>query len=83
MSKSFKKNPVGKVKGFQKDDYWSKVRATTKNILRSKDVSELEEVALPSPKSIVNDYDVVDQIYRCDSDCRCVTNYGFKKCISK
>ncbi len=83
MSKSFKKNPVGKVKGFDKDKYWSRVRATTKNILRNKDISELEEVALPSPKTIVNDYDYVDYIFRCDEDCRCIKEYGFKKCIKK
>ncbi len=83
MSKSFKKNPVGKLKGLNKDKYWSRVRATTKNILRSKDISELEEVALPSPKTIVNDYDYVDYIFRCDEGCRCIKEYGFKKCINK
>ncbi len=86
MGKSYKKNPVVKDKGFDKDNYWRRVRGTTKNILRSKDISELEEVPLPNPKTIVNDYDYRDWINSCidDNNCYCMKEFGNKdKCKRK
>jgi hypothetical protein len=86
MSKSFKKNPVVKNKGWDKDNYWRRVRGATKNILRSKDISELEEVPLPNPKEIVNDYEYNDWISKCmdDSECYCMRNFGNRdKCKRK
>ena len=86
MGKSFKKHPVNKIKGRDKENYWRRVRGTTKNILRSKDINELEEVPLPDPKEIVNDYEYVDYISNCiDTDnCYCMKNFGNKdKCKRK
>jgi hypothetical protein len=85
MSKSFKKNPIGKTKGIDKDNYWKRVRGTTKTMLRSKDIEELEEASIPDPKTIVNDYDYIDQWYICDGgeQCRCIKDYGYKKCVKK
>jgi len=86
MGKSFKKNPVGKIKGWDKDNYWRRVRGATKNILRSKDIQELEEVPLPNPQEIVNDYEYTDYISNCidSNDCRCLREFGSKnKCKRK
>lgn len=68
MSKSFKKNPVQKIRGRQKEDYWSKVRSKTKTVLRSKHYTEIDEELLPHEKEIVNDYDYIEQIGRNEDD---------------
>jgi len=86
MSKSYKKSPVNKIKGLNKDNYWRRVRGTTKNILRNRGVSELEEVSLPNPKEIVNDYDYNDYISNCINveDCNCMKEFGNQdKCKRK
>lgn len=67
MSKSYKKNPVTKVNGGLKKDYWSKVRSRTKTILNSTPVEEIDEI-LPDPKTLINDYDYVDKVIRKEED---------------
>jgi len=62
MSRSYKKTPVTKRDGVMKDTYWRTVRSRTKNILRSKDIEELDEDGLPDPKTIINDYNYIDSI---------------------
>jgi hypothetical protein len=59
MGKSFKKNPVSRVKGPLKDTYWKSIRRSIKNVMSSVGLEELEE-KLPDPKTIVNDYDYID-----------------------
>lgn len=61
MGKSFKKEPVKKINGSAKKEYWSRIRSATKNVIRSKDIEDLDEV-IPDPKTIINDYDYVDSI---------------------
>tara|TARA_R110000822_G_scaffold73916_2_gene177811 strand:- start:722 stop:949 length:228 start_codon:yes stop_codon:yes gene_type:complete len=68
MGKSFKKNPIEKVNGHQKDSYWGTVRSRVKTALRSKHYSEIDEGCLPDPKEIVNDYNYIDQIAIFDKD---------------
>ena len=85
MSKSYKKTPISKIKGNDKDNYWKRVRSSTNNLLRSKDINQLKELSLPDPKSIVNDYDYTDQWWMCGDieKCKCEKHYGFKKCLRK
>lgn len=67
MGKSFKKNPVKKIHGRSKDDYWSKVRSRTKTILNSTPLEELDE-KIPDPKELINDYNYIDWIGRNETD---------------
>jgi hypothetical protein len=67
MGKSFKKNPVSKIKGPMKDTYWKTVRRTTKTVMSSVELEELEE-KLPAPQTIINDYDYIDMIGRDETD---------------
>ena len=82
MSKSTKL-PVLKDRGWRKSEYWKVIRRTWKSIIKgSRDV---EEIDLPHPHSIVNDYDYHDWISSCiwDNDCYCMREYGVKKCSRK
>jgi hypothetical protein len=67
MGKSFKKNPVSKIKGPMKDTYWKSIRRSTKTVMSSVDLEELEE-KLPDPKTLINDYDYIDGIWRNEND---------------
>jgi hypothetical protein len=67
MGKSFKKNPVKKIHGRSKEDYWSKVRSRTKTILNSTPVEELDE-KIPDPKELINDYSYIDWVGRDETD---------------
>ena len=59
MSRSYKKTPIVKMQGILKDTYWKSIRRSTKNVMNSVDLEQLEE-KLPNPKTIINDYDYVD-----------------------
>lgn len=63
MGKSFKKEPVVKIHGRSKEDYWSKVRSRTKTILNSTPIEELDD-KIPHAKELINDYNYVDVIIR-------------------
>lgn len=67
MGKSFKKNPVKKVNGPLRKDYWSKVRSRTKTILNSLPLDEIDE-KLPDAKTMVNDHDYIDYVGRDEDD---------------
>lgn len=67
MGKSFKKNPVKKIHGRSKEDYWSKVRSRTKTILNSTPIEELDE-KIPDAKELINDYNYVDLAIRNEED---------------
>ena len=62
MSRSYKKNPVRKIRGKSKEEYWSTVRSRTKTVLRSKDPSDIDDELLIDPKDIINDYNYTDTI---------------------
>lgn len=62
MSRSYKKNPVQKIRGRSKEDYWSTIRSRTKTVLRSKDPSEIDDEILLDPKEIINDYNYTETI---------------------
>lgn len=68
MGKSFKKTPIKKIKGPKKDNYWGAIRSKTKNVLRSKHYSEIDDELLPDPKTIINDCDYIEQIALGDED---------------
>ena len=53
---------IDKIKGKNNDQYWSKIRSRTKNILRSKDISEIDEDLLPDPKELINNYTYHERI---------------------
>lgn len=63
MGKSYKKELVKKINGSVKKDYWSRVRSVTKNVIRSKDIEDLDD-SIPDPKSIINDYNYIDGTWR-------------------
>lgn len=58
MSKSFKK-PVIKDKSGKKH-YHRRIRSRIKNIIRSKDITELEDELLPLEQELINDYNYSD-----------------------
>lgn len=45
--------------------YWSRIRSVIKNKLRS---SNLEDVVLPNPREIINDYDYCDYSFLSEDD---------------
>ena len=55
MGKSFKKNPVKKIHGSQKETYHKSIRNRTKTIMRSLPIEEIDE-NLPDARVILNDY---------------------------
>lgn len=57
MSRSVKKAIV---KDSKPDKYWKQIRSTIKNTIRSSSLEDLEELEIPDPKTIVNDYDYCD-----------------------
>ena len=59
MSRSYKKTPIVKIQGILKNTYWKSIRRSTKNVMKSVDLEQLEE-KLPDPKNIINDYDYID-----------------------
>lgn len=80
MSRSYKKNLIGKGGRWLKAKYWSIVRSRHKTELNS----GVHPQDLTNPKAIVNDYDYCDYTYSCkESPCRCEKEYKFKKCLSK
>lgn len=50
-----------------KDTYWKSIRRSTKTVMSSVDLEELEE-KLPDPKTLINDYDYIDGIWRNEND---------------
>lgn len=83
MSRSYKKTKIVKDAGSSKKSYWKKVRRKFKTILKSAD--DIDEVILPEPKEIVNDYDYSDYSFNCENeeDCYCIKKYGRRKCTQK
>ena len=63
MSRSKRKDII-KDGGFS-SEYWRHVRRVQNNSLRSNlQLIDLEEIEIPQPKTIVNDYDYCDYIFR-------------------
>jgi hypothetical protein len=81
MSNSYKKIPISKITGYLRKDYWKIIRRKIKSKLQ--DTGDYEELQLPEPQEICNDYDYIDYILCCDGDCRCLKEYGRKKCLDK
>lgn len=59
MSRSFKL-PIYKDRGRYKKKYWKWVRSSINNVLRSQLCNDLDNLELPNPKTIVNDWDYSD-----------------------
>jgi len=66
MGKSYKK-PIVKDKSGKKG-YHSRIRSRVKNIIRSKDITELEDALLPLDQELINDYDYSDYKLILDDD---------------
>lgn len=58
MSRSYKKAIV-KDRGL-KDYYWKKIRRVTKQIVKSLSIDNSDDILLPHPKEVMNDYDYSD-----------------------
>lgn len=58
MSRSYKK-AIYKDKGL-KDIYWKSIRRTTNQKVKELLKNEIDEVFLPDPKSLINDYNYCD-----------------------
>ncbi len=83
MSRSRKKVPIYKDRGFRKDSYWKTVRRRYKTIIKGN--RDEESLQFPNPKTIVNDYDYCDWLSDCryKDNCYCIRTFGRKKCIQK
>jgi hypothetical protein len=82
MSRSYKKTNVTKYKGYRKDNYWKTVRKNINQKLKT--TENFEDIELPDPKSIIDDYDYVDEVFVCTKEeCYCIKRYGRKRCKEK
>lgn len=66
MSRSKKKHAVAKDRGMTTHEYWSTIRHEWKQTLRTN--WEDEDIYFRNPKSIINDYNYCDWIYRADKE---------------
>lgn len=82
MSRSYKK-PIIKdsPRRYKKSSaYWRRIR----RVIKSKLNELYDDLFLPIPREIVNDYDYSDYTSRCtEENCICVKLYGRKKCGEK
>lgn len=59
MSRSYKKAIIKDV-GFCKKIYWKTHRRIINSIISSTNISDLDEIVLPHPREIINDYSYSD-----------------------
>jgi len=63
MSRS-KRQPIIKDKGLNTQEYWKPIRSKLKQMVNRIKYDEFIELILPHPKTIINDYNKCDYVFR-------------------
>jgi hypothetical protein len=83
MSRSYKKVPIGKSSITGLKAYASRLKRKAEKLSLLKALYEEDEPEPVNKNQVVNSYDICDQKWVCDGDCRCIAEYGRKKCLQK